>query len=206
MSPAHGVSRQKVLELVRAGVRAGRPPTVREIQQALGFSAVQSAKSHLDALVAEGALEKLEGARGWRLPELPGTLPALHVPVLGRVQAGSLTTAVEEPLGYVAVEARKGRTESELFALKVRGPSMREAGILDGDLVVVQRQASAQNGDIVVALVNDEATVKTLRRRPGRVELHPANPDFQVIVVKPPEALLLLGRVIEVRRTYGGGR
>jgi repressor LexA len=191
-------SRERVLDFVRQRLLAGQPPTVREVQAELGFSAVQSAKQHLDALLSQGLIEQVPGARGYRLPQLPGTRPARHVPVIGRVQAGALSTAVEEPLGYVVIEG-KGRTE-DLFALKVRGPSMQGAGILHGDLVIVRRQPTAQNGDIVVALVDDEATIKTFHQRHGRIELHPANPDFDVIVLDAQAEPRLLGVVIEVRR------
>lgn len=193
---------------MRDGVRAGRPPTVREVQAALGFAAVQSAKAHLDALIADGQLAKIPGARGFALPGLARAAPLVHVPILGRVAAGALTTASEEHEGTIAIEARRpgGEThgEDELFALRVRGHSMRDAGILHGDLVIVQRQTTARDGDIVVALVGDEATVKTLRRRPGRLELVPANPDFTPIVIRAPEEALILGKVIEVRRQLDG--
>lgn len=223
-----GRTRERVLRFVRERLLAGSPPTLREVQEAFGFRAVESARSHLTALVEAGLLEHAPGqARGWRLPSRGARAPVL-VPILGRVQAGALTTAVEEPEGEVAVQARV--PSAELFALRVRGDSMRGAGILDGDLVVVRRQETADDGAIVVALVGDEATVKRLRIRrdaaprgtgaegahgavlPGspagtpprtpclpRIELHPENPDFPVIVPPPGEARVL-GRVIEVRR------
>ncbi|MCE9636002.1 MAG: transcriptional repressor LexA [Planctomycetes bacterium] len=206
-----GETRGRVLRFVRERLLAGRPPTVREVQEAFGFRAVESARAHLTALVESGFLDREPGqARGWRLPS-NGTQAPVLVPILGHVQAGALTTALEEPEGEVAVQSRG--PAGELFALHVRGDSMRGAGILDGDLVVVRRQETAEDGRIVVALVGDEATVKRLRirRHPGphldggpvaaqsRIELHPENPDFPVIVPPPGEARIL-GRVIEVRR------
>jgi len=215
-----GRTRERVFRFVRDRLLAGEPPTVREVQEAFGFRAVESARSQLEALVREGRLAKERGvARGYRLAAAArsGAMRAarpVFVPVLGRVQAGALAEAVEEAAreaaDVVAVQTRV--PPEELFALRVRGDSMRDAGILDGDLVVVRRQAAAEDGAVVVALVGTEdgsgdgaeATVKRLRRvrLPGggtRVELHPANPDFAVIV---PEAgaTSLLGRVIEVRR------
>jgi repressor LexA len=118
------------------------------------------------------------------------------VPVVGRVQAGALTTAVEEPEGYVTIRARPG---ADLFALRVRGDSMVGAAILAGDVVVVRRQETADDRDIVVALVDDEATVKRLRLRRGRVELHAENPAFAPII-PPPGAMQILGKVVEVHR------
>jgi repressor LexA len=119
------------------------------------------------------------------------------VPLLGRVQAGALTTALEEPEGYLPIPSRL--PENELFALRVHGNSMRDAAILAGDIVIVRKQPSAASGDIVVALVGDEATVKRLRKRGRRVELVPENPEFEIIAPSPSD-LILLGKVIEVRR------
>jgi repressor LexA len=163
---------------------------VREVQGRFGFLSVQTAREHLERLVRDGSLVKEAGARGYRLP---GALPAAPVPVVGRVAAGGLSFAAEDLLGYVAVEGGDG-----LFGLRVSGDSMRDAGILDGDLVLVRRQETARTGDIVVALVGDEATVKVLKRG-RRVELHPRNPAYRPIV---PKELRILGKVVEVRRRY----
>ena len=197
-----GKTREKVYRYVRERLLAGTPPTVREVQQAMGFRAVESARGHLNALVAQGRLDRQPGrARGYALPRpegAPTPLPTL-VPLLGHVQAGDLQLALECPSGYVAVEANRHPPE-DLFALAVRGQSMTGKGIFPDDVVIVRRQPTADTGDIVVALVEDEATVKTLRRgRGGRPELHPANPRYKVI--RPdPEHLQILGKVVEVRR------
>jgi len=195
-----GQTRRRVYEFVRGRLLEGAPPTIREVQAAFGFRAVQSAREHLEALVSEGLLVKEAGqSRGYRLAEAAGSahLPVRLVPMLGRVQAGNLTAALEEPEGYLPIRSR--RTEKELFALHVRGDSMKGAGIFDGDIVVVRRQPSAESGEIVVALVGDEATVKRLHRRGRRIELRPENPDFEALI---PESgnLGLLGKVIEVHR------
>ncbi|MCZ7647918.1 MAG: hypothetical protein M5U26_22115 [Planctomycetota bacterium] len=121
------------------------------------------------------------------------------MPILGRVQAGALSLAVEDREGVVRVRSR--HPAGSLFALRVRGESMLGAGILPGDLVIVRRQPDAGSGEIVVARVGEEATVKRLVRRAGRVELHPANPDFPVLMPDPRD-LEILGRVIEVRREF----
>ena len=189
-----GQTREKVLRFMRQRLLEGKPPTIREVQQRFGFRAVQTAREHLEKLVLEGRLEKQPGrARGYRLPG--GRPPIMLVPILGRVAAGELTTAVEDLEGYVPVEGHLDG--DELFGLRVRGDSMRDAGILEGDLVIVRKQPTARSGEIVVALVGDEATVKRLKRKGRRVELHPENPDYAPIV---PESLALLGKVIEVRR------
>jgi repressor LexA len=198
-----GETRESVYRFVCERLMAGRPPTLREIQHEFGFRAVETAREHMLALVSEGRLEKDPGrARGYRLPDAMGSgfaaTPSRLVPLLGRVQAGALTTAVEEHEGWIAVQTR--HSGDELFALRVRGESMLGAGILPGDIVIVRKDAPAANGDIVVALVEDEATVKRFRRASGgRIELHPENPEFSVIV-RPASEVLLLGKVIEVRR------
>jgi len=195
-----GETRERILRFVRERLLSGRPPTVRDVQRAFGFRAVQTAREHLEALVDEKRLGKEPGrARGYRLPAGRGRdeAPTVLVPVLGRVPAGPLDTAVEDLEGYVPIQTR--HSPGDLFGLRVRGESMTGAGILPGDLVVARRQPSAQSGEIVVALIGDEATVKRLRLRGRRAELHPENPAYEVLVPGPDE-MTVLGKVIEVRR------
>jgi repressor LexA len=196
-----GETRDRVYDYVRRRLLEGQPPTVREVQQAMGFRAVESARSHLNALVAEGRLERRPGrARGYGLPRPEGaSSPPVLIPLVGQVQAGDLGLALESPDGYVAVEAGRHPPADRLFALTVRGRSMTGVGILPGDVVIVRRQPTAESGEIVVALVGDEATVKKLRLKRGRPELHPANPRYKPII-PDPERLEILGRVVEVRR------
>ena len=199
-----GETRRKVFEFVRDRLLAGDPPTVREVQEAFGFRAVQTARQHLERLVEDGRLvADRHKARGYRLPGAGRSLSTMLVPVLGRVPAGALEEAVEDPDGYLPVDARS-TAAGDLFALRVRGESMIGVGILPGDLVIVRRQPSADNGDIVVARVENEATVKTLRSRGRRVELHPENPAFDPIVLDAG-AVAILGKVVEVRRILGVG-
>jgi repressor LexA len=208
-----GETRRRVLAYVRERILAGSPPTTREVQEHLGFRAVQSARQHLEALVAEGKLTKEAGrARGYGLPR-PDLLlgqgpvdpaaggPPRPVPVLGRVQAGRLTEAFEAPDGYLAVSGRPA--EEDLFALIVRGESMTGAGIPPGDLVVVRRQERADDGAIVVAVVGGEATVKRLRLHGRRIVLEAENPDFAAIVPRKGDEVRILGQVVEVRRRLG---
>jgi repressor LexA len=193
-----GKTRARIFEYVQKRLLEGRPPTIREVQHAFGFRAVETARAHLEALVREGLLSKRDGeSRGFELPLPRGTRQPRLVPILGRVQAGALSTAVEDFDGYVPMEG--GRSRDEFFALRVRGESMIGAGIFPGDLVLVRRQDSARSGEIVVALVEDEATVKRLRIANRRLELHPENPAFEAIV-PDPGACRILGKVIEVRR------
>lgn len=197
MAPATppGRTRERVLQYVQQRLLGGQPPTVREVQAAFGFRAVETARQHLEKLVSEGKLTHQRGrARGYGLPARSTQRPR-WVPLLGAVEAGGLEQALADPQGFVSVQAR-GR--ARLFALRVRGNSMSGAGILPGDMLIVRAQPTAQPGDIVVALVDDEATVKRLRMHHGRAQLHPENPDFAPIV--PDRPWTILGKVIEVRR------
>ena len=192
-----GQTRRKIYQFVRLRILSGNPPTIREVQEEFGFRSVQTAREHLQSLVAEGLLEQQNGkARGYRLPKEPG-VPSFLIPLLGRVQAGSLTTAVEDLEGYITVQSRFA--EDELFGLRVRGESMIDAGILPDDIVIVRKQQHADPGQIIVALVDDDATVKRFRRKNGQVVLQPENPQFSSIIV-PEAAVTILGKVIEVRR------
>ncbi len=205
-----GETRGKVWRFTRERLLAGAPPSLREVQEALGFRSVESARAHLDALVREGKLVKRPGrARGYALAGAAApAAPSVLVPLVGAVQAGGLAAAVEDPDGFLPVHSRF--VADELFALRVRGESMTGAGIFPGDVVIVRRQQDAESGDVVVALVGDEATVKTLRKRRGRIVLQPENPDFPPIILSAAAGddddagdVRLLGRVVEVRRHLG---
>jgi repressor LexA len=197
-----GETRESVYRFMRERLLSGEPPSLREIQDAFGFRAVETAREHLTGLVNDGRLLKEPGrARSYRLPEGSSNRATQLVPLLGRVQAGVLTTAVEQLEAWVPVQTR--HRSDELFGLRVRGESMIGAGILPDDIVICRRQTAADSGDIVVALVDDEATVKRLRKvvraREEFIELHPENPVFELIVRRAAE-VSLLGKVIEVRR------
>ena len=198
-----GETRERIYRFVRERLESGQSPSIREIQKAFGFGAFQTAHGHLERLVADRRLAKRPGeARGYCLPGEQPERPAAIVPILGRVQAGALSTAVEDLDGYVSA---KSNGAEELFGLRVRGESMVGVGILPGDIVLVRSQSTADPGDIVVALIGDEATVKTLHIRRRRIELHPENPDFEPIIPAPDECSIL-GKVIEVRRALETGR
>lgn len=194
-----GQTRERVFQYVRDRLLKGLPPTVREVMEAFGFRSVQTAREHLEALVKEGRLVKDKGkARSYRLADKRGSdRPLQLVPLLGRVAAGPLDIAAEDHEGYIPIHSR--HPSDELFALRVRGKSMVGAGIFPEDIVVVRRQPTAETGEIVVALVGDEATVKRLRIRRNRIELHPENPEFEAIF-PDPDQFSLLGKVIELHR------
>ena len=149
-----GQTRNEVLKFVTKRLLSGDPPTVREVQRFFGFRAVQTARQHLEALVGEGRLEVERGkSRGYRMPGVRQLAPIM-VPILGRVQAGDLSLAIEDLEGYVPVEGRRG---AELFALRVRGESMIEAGILPDDIVIVRAHMSGAGygGAILGGTVED---------------------------------------------------
>jgi repressor LexA len=201
---------REVLGFIRSFTeRHGAPPTVREIGERFGFTA-RAAFDHLRALERKGMLQRRATdkrvSRTLVLAQRPGSRrsSAREVPVLGRIAAGAPIHAAQNLEGTIPVSAdwleRKGE---DVFALRVRGESMIEAHILDGDLVLVRPQASAQPGDIVAALVDDEATVKRFARDGERVVLKPEHPTMKPIVVEPGRAdFRILGKVLGVLRGF----
>ena len=177
-------SQQKVFDFLREQMPSGIPPTVREICNATGLRSTSTVHAHL--ITREAGLN--------RSIRIEGSEAAVQVPIMGKVTAGLPILAVEDIEGYIPFPQKTGK---ELFALHVSGLSMRDAGILDGDYVIAERVPTAEDGDIVVALLEDEATVKTLYREEGRVRLQPENPDFSPIYAKD---VSLLGKVIAVIR------
>lgn len=171
---------QEILDFIRNTLEMlGAPPTRAEISSAFGFASPNAAEDHLKALAKKGAIVLEPGsARGIRLVE------QLGLPLIGTVAAGSPILAVENVQSRYALDAHLFQPRAD-FLLRVRGLSMIDAGILDGDLLAVHKTQQARDGQIVVARVADEVTVKRLKRRNGFVELIAENPDFEPIVVNP---------------------
>ena len=189
---------QRIYDFIRAFTRqTGYPPTLREIARSLDIASISTVKHHLDNLRAAGVLQWEDGkTRSLTLPAEEGPRPG-QIPVVGNVAAGAPIWAEECVEEYVPFET--GPHPEDFFALKVRGESMLEAGILPGDLVVVRRQEQAVSGEIVVALFEDEATVKTFARKNGQVWLLPANPDYQPI---DGTHARIVGKVVALIRRY----
>ena len=181
--------------------RRGFPPTMKELADILGISHA-SVHGQVNQLVRKGYLKREpRKARGIAIVREPeNDIPDLvAVPIIGRVAAGQPILAAENIVGEIMVEGRITRL-GRCFALEVTGDSMVDAGIREHDLVVVRQQAVAESGDIVVALLEDEATVKQLFIRDERIELRPENPKHRPIPVGPDDGLRILGKVVAVRR------
>ena len=175
---------QQILDWIRAHLETtGMPPTRAEIAAGLGFRTASSAEDHLRALAKKGALELTPGAsRGMRLTDMP-ELPGTGLPLVGRVAAGSPMLAAEHIEAHIRLDPALFTPRADSL-LRVRGLSMKNAGILDGDLLAVHKTADARSGQIVVARLGDYVTVKRLQRDNGRVLLVAENPDFAPIVVE----------------------
>ena len=192
---------QQVLTVIAAAIDAnGMPPTRAEIAARLGFRSANAAEEHLRALARKGAIELLPGAsRGIRIlvpDEREGGLP-----VVGRVAAGQPILATEHIDDHHHVDPALFRPRAD-YLLRVRGTSMRDAGILDGDLLAVHATPEAASGAIVVARIDDEVTVKRFRRRGNRVRLLPENPEFAPLEIDLREQELVIeGLGVGVLRT-----
>lgn len=189
----------QVLDVIRRHItRHGVPPTRAEIAETLGFRSPNAAEDHLRALARKGAIQLTPGtSRGIRL--LAG-VPANRLPVVGQVAAGHPILAEQHIDDYMDIGRDVFRPQAD-YLLRVRGDSMRDAGILDGDLLAVHRTPDVSSGQIVVARVNEEVTVKRFRRRGRHVRLIPENPEFATILVDlNSHALEIEGVVVGVVR------
>lgn len=198
----------EILKLVRELTESsGFPPTRAEIAQKMGFRSVNAAEQHLRALERKGALEILQGAsRGLRVREksAPRHGRLMELPVVGRVAAGSPILAQQHLQGRYQVDPNLFTPRAD-YLLRVRGMSMRDAGILEGDLLAVHRTQEARSGQVVVARLADEVTVKRYRRRGHAVQLLPENPDFAPIEVDlRREPLTIEGVAVGVIRNGRG--
>lgn len=198
-SPDSGLTTKQaeILKLIESVTAAtGRPPTYREIAKQLGGLAVGTVQDHLRALTKKGYLQRDRSvARGLSLSHYT---PSRDVPLLGQVPAGRPIEAIPDALGSVAVTGLQNK--GELFALVVKGDSMIEKGIFEGDIVVVRQQATADHGDIVVALLDGDTTVKTLEKKSGRTRLLPANERYSPIEIPAGLESVIQGKVVALQR------
>ena len=197
-----------VLEAIRGWIRQrGYPPTIRELGKILGIKSLRGVTAHLDAIAKKGFLKREPRARSISLMDLLTPFEqALRVPIVGRIRAGEPVLAQEHVDGHLVVDggwlgvAAARPDELQHFALKVQGDSMINAGIFEGDYVIVRQQPVAESGDIVVALVNDEATVKRLVKESDTIRLQPEHPTLSPIIVTPDQKFAILGKVVAVFR------
>ena len=204
---------QQILDLIKEAIdNTGFPPTRAEIARELGFKSANAAEEHLQALARKGAIEIVSGtSRGIRLigssvhapapaPHIPAAL-LMSLPLVGRVAAGSPILAQEHVEATYNVDPAMFGARPD-FLLKVRGWSMRDAGIMDGDFLAVKKIDSAKNGQIVVARIGDDVTVKRYRKTGELIELLPENPDFKVIRVEPGDEFALEGLAVGLMRSW----
>ena len=185
--------RDRIYQYILSRIGAGISPTVREICEDLNIASTSTVHSDLHHLMDMGYIEMEEGRN--RTIRLPGD-NSVRVPLVGTVTAGVPILAVENIESYIPV-ALSASSDRDLFALHVRGDSMKNAAIIDGDIVVVEKAPTANNGDIVVALIDDEATVKRYFRENGAIRLQPENDAYEPIV---SDEIELIGRVVSVMR------
>ncbi len=216
-SPKLTARQQQILDLIESAIaRTGAPPTRAEIASELGFKSANAAEEHLQALARKGVIELVSGtSRGIRLrgealrslnasriKQLMLPLPhlaQLALPLIGRVAAGHPILAQEHVDQTYYLEASLFQRKPD-YLLKVRGMSMRDVGIMDGDLLAVQQTREARNGQIVVARLGDEVTVKRYRRHKNGIELLPENPEFEPIWVGPEDPFELEGLAVGLIR------
>ncbi|SDM40072.1 SOS-response transcriptional repressor, LexA [Oryzisolibacter propanilivorax] len=216
-SPKLTARQQQILDLIQNAIaRTGAPPTRAEIAAELGFRSANAAEEHLQALARKGVIELVSGTsrgirlRGETVRHINATrgaqfavpllgLQQLTLPLIGRVAAGSPILAQEHVDQSYVVEGSLFQHRPD-YLLKVRGMSMRDAGIMDGDLLAVQATHEARSGQIIVARLGDEVTVKRLRRTGSAIELLPENPDYPIIRVEPGEPFEIEGLAVGLIR------
>lgn len=197
---------KRVLDYIEEYLEANNyPPSIAEITEHLGVSSTFGVRKHLDALVKKGFL--VRGGTGLSRAIMLAR-PSMHsesgerrtnaLPIIGQVTAGQPILAVQNVEGWLSFKPMD--LTKQVFGLRVKGDSMKDRGILDGDLVVVRQQPTADDGDIIVALLEDSATVKTFRKKKGQYELEPANERFRPIPITPDTQFQILGKVITVIR------
>jgi len=203
MSKGLTARQREVLDAIREyAARKGYPPSIRELGTMLGISSLRGVTIHLDALARKGFIERESTSRSIRLlTPLEQTANTVSVPLLGAIAAGQPLLAVENVESYVPVPAELASSAKELFALRVRGDSMIGDCICDGDTIIVRSQQAAENGEIVAALIGDEATVKRLDKSSRPARLLPSNPNYEPIVLAR-EDVRILGKVMGLVRSY----
>lgn len=192
--------KQKFLDFVSEFIdRNDRSPTYHEIMEGLQFSSPGTVDWYVRELEEAGVLERTKGSNGKRALTIPEQYEAETLPLLGRIAAGNPLEAVED---RQEIEVPASYIRENNYVLEVKGDSMLEDNIQDGDFVIIQQQDTANSGETVVALINNEATLKKYYPRTDHIELQPANPDYEPIIVEPQEDFRIQGVVLYVFRSY----
>lgn len=200
---------QQILDFLDSQIKEkGYPPSVREICEAVGLKSTSTVHGYLERLEKKGLIQKdpskpralkiINGSKSNNHSNYSGTKELVDVPIVGKVTAGQPILAVENIEDTFPLPVEYTRN-SDVFMLKVRGESMIEAGIFNGDFILVKQQSSANNGEIVVALIGEEATVKTFYKESGYIRLQPENQYMEPIIVKDAS---ILGKVIGLYRKF----
>lgn len=189
--------------IVQQQQETGAPPTVREICFAMGYKSINNARQHLRLIERKGHIRLVRGkARGIELlidlPRESGD-NKIEVPLVGAVAAGKPITAIENLEGHITLDRNLFRGEG-LFTLRIKGDSMRGIGILDGDIVIVQQQSTADNGEIVVAIIEGEATLKRYIKKNDHIILRAENPEYEDIVVSSDRNIWIAGKMVGMMR------
>ena len=201
--------RQKqILDFIKQYIdKYGYSPTLGEIAEAIGVSSLATVHEHLQALTTKGVIKRFEGAvRGIEILEqkISSTLQGVELPVLGFIAAGEPIMAYTDPDATIKVSPSMVSGKKRSYVLQVKGDSMIEDGILDGDYVIIEEQNTAHDGDTVVALLdNGLATLKKFYREPNRVRLEPANASMSPIYVDDPDSMKIQGKCVGVIRRFG---
>ncbi|MDY3279718.1 MAG: transcriptional repressor LexA [Eubacteriales bacterium] len=199
----HGDTQQRILDYIEKYIEVnGYSPSVREIGQAVDLKSTSTVHGHLNRLEKKGLLHR-EAMKPRTIDVTRNDRPQMErIPLLGKVAAGTPILAEENADGFVTLpDDVVGRGEH--FVLEIRGESMISAGIMNGDFVVIKRQQTAQNGDIIIAMLDGEATCKRYFKEPDRFRLQPENPRMRPIYTKKVD---IVGRVVAVYRTYAEGK
>lgn len=192
------LAQQKILDFLKERIQNGVPPSVREICAATGIKSTSSVHNHLIALERGGHIRRASGLN--RHIQLADESPVVQVPLIGRVAAGAPLYAFEDVVAHIPFPG-DCHDPSQLFALRVSGESMINAGILDGDIIVAEKTPSAAyDGEIVIAMLGDEATVKRIYREGDSIRLQPENDLYEPIIAKD---VRVIGRVVSCIRYYG---
>ena len=190
-------NQQKILDFLKDRLSSGVPPSVREIGKAVGLSSTSSVQSNLTALEEKGYIERDPLLK--RSIRIVGQSENVHhVPLLGVVTAGQPILATEQIEGYLPYTGKVSK-DKPVFALHVRGESMINAGILDGDIIFAEKTPTVRNGEMVIAMIGDEATVKTFYKEKDHFRLQPENDFMEPIIV---DKVMILGKVVGLYRMY----